>query len=546
MNIDLRPDYIELVQNILQKHLPEDAKVYVFGSRAKWTAKEFSDLDLAIDAGGKKLAKKILNGLKEDFGESKLPYTVDVVDLNDITPEFRKIVETQKVTMPEPDISGWKSDKLINFCVQKDGVQTGPFGSQLHQEDYVEEGTPIITVEHLGDNRILHQNLPKVSHEDKERLKKYSLQTGDIVFSRVGSVDRRSLVRSNEDGWLFSGRCLRVRIDPQKADPAYVSYYFGTESFKEYMRSIAVGATMPSINTKILSDIQISVPSLSQQKVVGRIFATLDGKIELNQRMNATLEVTAQALFKSWFVDFDPVRAKAEGRQPEGMDAATAALFPDRFTDSPLGEIPQGWNKQPLSELIDLIGGGTPKTSKEEYWNGNIPWFSVVDAPAETDVFVIDTEKKITPAGVENSSTKILPYGTTIISARGTVGRVALVGVPMAMNQSCYGIQGKNGWCPFFTYLVIRRAVAELQTRAHGSVFDTITRDTFKTINFVNPNSAVIEKFEKTIAPLMARILNNRKENVSLSQTRDLLLPRLISGKLRVRDAEQKIKEAIG
>ncbi len=142
--------------------------------------------------------------------------------------------------------------KLSELCEDKIGVQTGPFGSQLHKEDYVEIGTPIITVEHLGDNRIIHVDTPFVSDEDKERLSKYHLREGDIVFSRVGSVDRRALVRKGEDGWLFSGRCLRVRADKAKIDPSYLSYVFGLESFKNYIRSIAVGATMPSINTKIL------------------------------------------------------------------------------------------------------------------------------------------------------------------------------------------------------------------------------------------------------------------------------------------------------
>src|SRR5690606_12964407 len=145
-------------------------------------------------------------------------------------------------------------DRLANLCDPIAGIQTGPFGSQLHQKDYVEVGTPIITVEHLGENRILHENTPKVSNKDRNRLSRYLLKKGDIVFSRVGSVDRRALVREEEDGWLFSGRCLRVRPDPAKIDSQYLSYFFGLPAFKEYIRSIAVGATMPSLNTALLSD----------------------------------------------------------------------------------------------------------------------------------------------------------------------------------------------------------------------------------------------------------------------------------------------------
>ncbi len=134
-------------------------------------------------------------------------------------------------------MSEWKECTLGEVSI----VQTGPFGSQLHQSDYKLIGTPIITVEHLGENKILHHDLPLVSDEDKERLNKYVLREGDIVFSRVGSVDRRAYVSKNEDGWMFSGRCLRVRVDKEKVDPKYLSYYFGQESFKEHIRMIAVG-----------------------------------------------------------------------------------------------------------------------------------------------------------------------------------------------------------------------------------------------------------------------------------------------------------------
>lgn len=167
-------------------------------------------------------------------------------------------------------------------------VQTGPFGSQLHNEDYVSVGTPIVTVEHLGNRRFSKQNLPLVSDIDKERLAKYMLQEGDIVFSRVGSVDRCSYVSASENGWLFSGRCLRVRCG-NSCYPLFLYYYFCNEPIKQYIKSIAVGATMPSINTGLMADIPIVLPNIEDQKRIAGILSSLDDKIELNRRINDNL-----------------------------------------------------------------------------------------------------------------------------------------------------------------------------------------------------------------------------------------------------------------
>ena len=425
-------------------------------------------------------------------------------------------------------------DQLGNLCDPVAGIQTGPFGSQLHQRDYVPVGTPIITVEHLGENRILHEGVPRVSDADRDRLSRYLLRAGDIVFSRVGSVDRRALVRRAEDGWMFSGRCLRVRPNPERIDSGYLSYFFGLPAFKEHIRAIAVGATMPSLNTSLLSDVIVPHPQdIAEQRAIAHILGTLDDKIELNRRMNRTLEAMARALFKSWFVDFDPVCAKAEGRDTR-LPPHTADLFPDSFEDSELGEIPSGWKVTRFADSIEIVGGGTPKTSVTAYWDGDIPWFSVVDAPTGSEVWVVETKKKVTRAGVENSSTRVLPVGTTIISARGTVGRIALVGVPMAMNQSCYGLFGRTGAHGFFNYFSTRELVARLQQHAHGSVFDTITRDTLAGVSVVEPPAKLIDGFEKRVGPSLERIRAGLLDTRTLVALRDTLLPTLISGELRI------------
>jgi type I restriction enzyme S subunit len=329
-----------------------------------------------------------------------------------------------------------------------------------------------------------------------------------------------------------------VVIKDANVNPDFLYYLFLSPQFNRELVLSASGTKILHTAPSRIEAFEFKIPPVFEQEKIGRILRALDDKIELNRKMNETLEAMARALFKSWFVDFDPVRAKAEGR-PTGLPDHISALFPDSFEDSELGEIPKGWKCSPFAGTVNIIGGGTPKTTVAEYWNGDIPWFSVVDAPSTSDVWAVDTEKKITQAGVENSSTKVLPERTTIISARGTVGRVALVGVPMAMNQSCYGLNGKHGRCGSFTYFLTRQVVSQLQQGAHGSVFDTITRQSFELTSVVVAPEALISAFEDLVEPYLLRILNELIQSHSLASLRNMILPKLISGEIRVSRTKQ-------
>ena len=330
------------------------------------------------------------------------------------------------------------------------------------------------------------------------------------------------------------------------------------------------------LNTDEVKALEIDLPPLPEQRAIAHVLGTLDDKIELNRRMNETLQEMARALFKSWFVDFDPVRAKAtlkqhaaqasesiegdvdpsaQGRHAspadewtveraraylDTMDRQIVDLFPDRLVDSELGEIPEGWAVGVLDDSIELISGGTPRTSVSSYWNGDIPWYTPKDAPSLSDVFVLETERTITQEGIQDSAARIVPVGTTIVTARGTVGRLACLGVPMAMNQTCYGIRGAHEYPDFFTYWNVRTAVNALQQRSHGTVFDTVTRQTFKVVETVLPPINHARAFESTLKPLMGRILTNLSESRSLAAQRDVLLPRLVSGEVGVGEVHSK------
>jgi len=294
------------------------------------------------------------------------------------------------------------------------------------------------------------------------------------------------------------------------------------------------GSVYTNVSKSRFSAIEVTLPPLPEQRAIAHILGSLDDKIELNRQMNATLESLARAIFKSWFVDFDPVYAKANGDQPVGMDAATAALFPDDFKESELGAIPRGWRVGSILEFADLLSGGTPKTSEPDYWNGNIAWVSAKDVSNVSGVFLLDTERKISQAGVDNSSTKLLPAKTTIITARGTVGAHCLLGDPMTMNQTNYGLKAKKGVGDYFVYFSLKNLVERLRQQSYGTIFDTITTKTFRDTICIQPPHNLISAFENQIYPIMDATLNNQHQSRTLAELRDTLLPKLISGEVRV------------
>lgn len=401
----------------------------------------------------------------------------------------------------------WKEVRLGEVA----DVQTGPFGSQLHKENYVNKGTPIVTVEHLGNKWFTSQNLPMVSDEDKLRLAKYCSQEGDVIFSRVGSVDRCSYVSKEYSGWLFSGRCLRVR--PRSGiNPEYLYYFLTNEGTKQYIRNIAVGATMPSINTKLLNEVPITIPSLEDQRRIASILSSLDRKIELNNKINADLEEMAQAIFKNWFVDFEPFK---DGK----------------FVDSELGKIPEGWKVGRLTDVIKLMPGGTPKTSEPLYWdNGTIPFFSPKDV---NGVYCFATEKHITETGLNKCSSNLYPKDTIFITCRGTVGKVCLAACDMAMNQSNYAIKAIDGYSQYYIFFLVKSVVERLIKKSNGAVFSAITSKDFDE-EILIPSQKAVEDFTNVIDGFFRRIFTIGTENSRLSLLRDTLLPRLMSGELEV------------
>ena len=429
----------------------------------------------------------------------------------------------------------WDILPLKDLCDNPGGVQTGPFGSQLHQRDYVKKGTPIITVEHLGNNRITHVNLPRVSVEDQKRLARYTLKQGDIVFSRVGSVDRRSLVRDEEDGWLFSGRCLRVRPNTEKIDPRYLSWFFGLSNFQEYIRRIAVGATMPSLNTDLLENVEVIVPPLPEQRAIASILGALDDKIELNRQMNRTLEAVAQALFKSWFVDFDPVWAKKEGRQPFGMDADTAALFPDEFEESELGLIPAGWNVGCIGDIVASIRNSTDPSILDS----GVPYIGLEHMPQQS--IALDRWSKA--ATVKSLKLQFNRNDILFGKLRPYFHKVGIAPIDGVCSSDILVLRPKQPSYLGFAlgFLSSTELIDYAAAISTGTRMPRVSWQDISAYPIVIPPLSTIQRFMLIAAPMLERLSHNIMESRILTEIRDTLLPKLLSGELRVPTATESV-----
>jgi type I restriction enzyme S subunit len=312
--------------------------------------------------------------------------------------------------------------------------------------------------------------------------------------------------------------------DEDKCDIDFIEFMM--QYFKKEVQSHSIGSVQDNINLGTFDRLEFLIPPLHEQTQIAQILSAIDDKIENNLATNKTLEDMAMALYKYWFVDFGPFQ---EGE----------------FIDSELGLIPEGWEVKPFLDMFELLSGGTPKTSIHEYWNGQINWVSAKDIGSSGSIYINDTEKKITQLGLDKSATKILPEDTVIVVARGSVGKFGMITKPMCMNQSCYGIFSKSNYSQSIMYLLIDSLMKHFLNVAYGSVFDTITTSTFKSINVLEPPKSVMDKVKGEIDVLFQHKKTNIKEIKSLTKLRDTLLPKLISGEVRLTAFREEVESVI-
>ncbi|OYO31690.1 restriction endonuclease subunit S [Janthinobacterium sp. PC23-8] len=452
--------------------------------------------------------------------------------------------------------SEWRATTLGEVCKAQGGaIQTGPFGSQLHTSDYQQSGAPVVMPTNIGDGGIITNGIARVGESDVARLAQHKLQLGDVVFSRRGDVTKNALVRSREVGWLCGTGCLKVRLgDESVATAKFISHCLRAPDTKDWLIRHAVGATMPNLNTGILSAVPISLPPMGIQLAIVDMLDALDDRISLLRETNATLEAIAQALFKSWFVDFDPVRAKLDGRVPEGMDEATAALFPATFDESEIGMVPKGWRVTTLGSICKDSGGAIQtgpfgsQLHASDYLDIGVP----VVMPQDLAGRRVQVEKiaRVGDDDVRRLSRHWLRTGDIVFSRRGDVGRHALVGVRESgwlCGTGCLLVRPGQSW-PSATYLslALDRADAKewLLRHAVGATMPNLNTGILSAVPIMRADDLILQAFDEIVCRLDDRISHGHANIRALVELRDTLLPRLISGQLRLPEAETVFEKA--
>jgi len=312
--------------------------------------------------------------------------------------------------------------------------------------------------------------------------------------------------------------------------------YYLLKANVEYLKQNASGTTFQELSGSTLKSVEFNIPPLAEQKRIAHILGTLDDKIELNQRMNETLEAMARAIFKAWFVDFEPVKAKLKG-EAYPLPDEVMALFPDELVESELGLIPQGWRVKPIEDVVSIYGGGTPSTKKKsKFWeNGEFNFVTPKDLSNMRSPILLESDRKVSKAGLERISSGLLPKGTVLMSSRAPVGYLAIVEIPVCINQGFIAMVCDKGVSNYYILNWAMENIAEIKSRASGTTFPEISKRNFRPIPIVVPLTDVINKSVEQVEPLHQKIVANLKESRSLVALRDALLSCLMNGKLRVK-----------
>lgn len=394
----------------------------------------------------------------------------------------------------------------------------------LHQTPkYTDSGYPMIRVKDLSEGFLDISKAVYVDKNDYDKFsKKYKPSKGDIIFSRVGSYGISSYV---DDNIVFCLGQNTVVISTNTIYSRYLYYLMISPIIKNQIEEKVGGSTQKTISLKSIGEFKLPIPSYESQIAIGDFLYRIDKKIELNNQMIATLEELAATLFKRWFVDFEFPDENGNPYKSSG----------GKMVDSELGEIPEGWQNGTLSDIGEIVGGGTPSKKMIEYYiEGNIPWITPKDLSEQKNTFISNGKTNITELGLKKSSAKMIPEKSVLFSSRAPIGYIAISTQPVSTNQGFKSIIPKKSKHYSFVYLLLKSQVNNIESRATGSTFKEVSGTIMKNFPIILPKESILNDFSKLTDSIFKLILNLEVNVNNLEQTRNLVLPKLLSGELEV------------
>lgn len=345
---------------------------------------------------------------------------------------------------------------------------------------------------------------------EKDEQERYGLKYGDLVVCEGGEPGRCAIWKNQIPNMKIQKALHRVRVH-DCLDYRYLYYWFLLAGKTGGLEQYFTGATIKHMPGQKLKSVVIDKPPIGIQRSIADVLSSYDDLIENNQKQIKLLEEAAQRLYKEWFVDL---------------------RFPGHENTKITDGVPEGWRKYKFSDTTSIMGGGTPKTDVKEFYNGNIPFYTPKDS--DDSFFAFDTITHISQSGLDNCNSQLYPVNTIIITARGTVGKTTILAVPMAMNQSCYALKCDELNSPYYLFFSLKNEVAALKTMSNGGVFNTIIVKTFDSICLIAPTQDVLNMFEASVSPIMEQIKTKARQNIILTEARDRLLPKLMSGEIEL------------
>lgn len=409
----------------------------------------------------------------------------------------------------------WSEQTLGELMDEEGGlIQTGPFGSQLKQSEYQEFGIPVIMPTNIHDGQIDQTNIARISDIKSNQLSRHHVRAHTIVLPRRGEISKRAYIRPEQEGWLCGTGCLKIEPQGIKIHPRFLYYFMDTPNAIDWLLKNAVGSTMLNLSAKILNRFPVKYPEIEEQKHIASILSAYDDLIENNRRRIALLEESARLLYREWFVHL---------------------RFPGYETAKIIDGVPEGWETTNFEKVCETIGGGTPSTKVPEYWaDAEITWITPTDITRNDCLALLDGEKNISLAGLKKSSAKLVPPNTILMTSRASVGFFGLIDKEVCTNQGFINIIPNEENCRFYLLFNLINRVEEIRAHSGGSTYKEISKGKFRRLPVTIPSEIVRDKFDDIVRPVITQIRALKKQSFELAKTRDIILPRLMDGRVEL------------